>query len=96
MSRRGTARVERGPLLLRQAFAADLERLFGELEQMEPELMVVAGRGGDAAAASVLLDDSRINRLILQARPAPRPLRLPRRRRPPLGRTVLNCCPVLK
>jgi hypothetical protein len=89
MSRRGTTRVERGPRLPRQAFAADLERLFGELEQMEPELMVVAGGGGEAAAASVLLDDSRVNRLILQARPVPRPLRLPRRRCAAPGRAAV-------
>ena len=48
-----------------QAFAADLERLFGELEQMEPEITVIAGRGGEAAA-SVSLDETRVNRLILQ------------------------------
>jgi shikimate 5-dehydrogenase len=63
---------------------------------MEPELMVVAGAGGEAAAARVLLDDSRINRLILQARPAPRPLRLARRRCPAPGRVacvLLPCRP---
>ena len=49
-----------------QAFAADLERLFGELEQMEPEITVIAGRGGEASAASVSLDETRVNRLILQ------------------------------
>jgi len=84
------------PAATRQAFAADLERLFSELEQMEPELLVVAGAGGEAAAASVLLDDSRINRLILQARPAPRPLRLARRRCPAPGRVacvLLPCRP---
>lgn len=51
-----------------QAFAADLERLFGELEQMEPEITVIAGRGGGASAASVSLDETRVNRLILQVR----------------------------
>lgn len=50
-----------------QAFAADLERLFGELEQMEPELTVVTGRGGQDMA-SVSLDETRVNRVILQAR----------------------------
>ena len=50
-----------------QAFAADLERLFGELEQMEPELTVMTGRGGQDMA-SVSLDETRVNRVILQAR----------------------------
>ena len=49
-----------------QAFAADLERLFGELEQMEPEITVIAGRGGEATSASVSLDETRVNRVILQ------------------------------
>ena len=54
-------------LMRGQAFAADLERLFGELEQMEPELTVVTGRGGQDMA-SVSLDETRVNRVILQAR----------------------------
>ena len=32
---------------------------------MEPEITVIAGRGGEAAA-SVSLDETRVNRLILQ------------------------------
>ena len=33
---------------------------------MEPEITVIAGRGGEASAASVSLDETRVNRLILQ------------------------------
>ncbi len=59
-----------GWLMREQAFAADLERLFGELEQMEPELTMVTGRGGQDVA-SVSLDETRVNRVILQARRDP-------------------------
>lgn len=91
-----------------QAFAADLERLFGELEQMEPEITVIAGRGGEASAASVSLDETRVNRLILQVRGrclCPHPFQprcikcvssrgffLPRCSASPVGRVVQGWC----
>ncbi len=49
-----------------QAFAADLERLYTGFSTLDAEVLVAAGRGGQAAAASLNLDDAQINRLLLQ------------------------------
>ncbi|EIE24521.1 ABC1-domain-containing protein [Coccomyxa subellipsoidea C-169] len=49
-----------------KAFAADLERLYTGFSTLDAEVLVAAGRGGQAAAASLNLDDAQINRLLLQ------------------------------
>lgn len=53
------------PLLLTtlQAFAADLEKLFTSLRDIDTELLVQAGSGG--VSASVAADDAAINRFLL-------------------------------
>lgn len=49
-----------------QAFAADLERLYGGFSSLDAEVVVTASRSGEAMAASLNLDDAQINRLLLQ------------------------------
>jgi hypothetical protein len=57
-----------------QAFAADLEKLFASLQEIDTELIVAAGTGG--VSASVAADDAAINRFLLdlvRCRPAALP-----------------------
>jgi hypothetical protein len=50
-----------------QAFARDLERLYGGLSAIEPQVIVSAARQGRAqVSAQLAMDDSQMNRLLLQ------------------------------
>ena len=54
-----------------QAFAADLERLYTGFSSLDAEVVMSASRSGEAMAASLNLDDAQINRLLLQVRAVP-------------------------
>ena len=49
-----------------QAFASDLEQLFREIEALGPVVSVKAGPGGRTMGGRVELDDTRVNRLLMQ------------------------------
>ncbi|KAK9817683.1 hypothetical protein WJX72_000601 [[Myrmecia] bisecta] len=49
-----------------QAFARDLEKLFREMEQLDSQVVVTPGGRGQAGAASIALDDAKVNRVLLQ------------------------------
>lgn len=57
-----TGRMTR--ILLMQAFAADLRRLFNEMESLDPEMMADVSRG--TVTASAVVADESLNRILLQ------------------------------
>ena len=49
-----------------QKFGRDLERLFKDIDSLDPTVMLVEGVGGQAVAGSVELDEGKMNKLLLQ------------------------------
>ena len=49
-----------------QSFARDLEGIFAELQQIDPQMIASRQEGGVSFAASMAADDSSVNRLLIQ------------------------------
>ena len=52
-----------------QAFAADLEQLFRDIDALDPTILVVEGPSGQAVSGSLDLDDGKMNKLLVQVSP---------------------------
>lgn len=49
-----------------QVFARDLEQLFGDINALDPTVLVVENPGGQAISGSLQLDDSKMNKLLIK------------------------------
>ena len=49
-----------------QSFARDLEGIFAELQQIDPQMIASRQEGGVSFATSMAADDSSVNRLLIQ------------------------------
>ena len=51
-----------------QAFSRDLQQVFTEIESMDIEALVGVGPDSSTVAATMAVDDARVNGLLLKAR----------------------------
>ena len=63
-----SAWTDAGDPSLLQAFSCDLQQVFTEIESMDVEALVGVGPNGSTVAATMAVDDARVNGLLLKAR----------------------------
>ena len=53
-------------VVLLQAFAADLARIYADIEALDIDVMVASSQTGQGLSASMAMDDAKVNQLLLK------------------------------